>query len=248
MITAGASGIGAAIAGAFINSGAKVAVCDIDSKAIDNFKQSYPSALTIEADVSDPDMVSRVAARTLVELGGLDVLVNNAGIAGPTARVEDVSLEEWQHVLAVNLTAPFLFLRALASHFKSQQSGCIINISSTSTRHAIPNRVAYVASKFGLEGLSASLARELGPFGVRCNVISPGFVDNERGRKIVARLAETRGESAAAIEAEVLNFISLRRKVGMPEIGGVCLFLASEQASAITGQIIPVDGNVEWEA
>ncbi len=247
-MTAGAGGIGAAIATAFAQAGARVAVCDIDPSALANFAASHPEALAIRADVSDVEQVDSIRERVLAEFGGLDVLINNAGIAGPTAEVGEVELEQWNQVLAVNLTGPFLTIRAFADSFKQQGAGCIINVSSTSARHAIPRRTPYVASKCGLEGLSASVAREMGTYGVRSNVIAPGFVDNERSTRIIARLAEARGVAADSVEAEALAFITLRRKVQMKEIAGVCQFLASDQAAAITAQVIPVDANVEWES
>lgn len=248
LVTAGGSGIGAAIAAAFAQAGAKVAVCDIDERALAGFAASQPNTLAIRANVSDADEVGAVYERVVSEFGGLDVLVNNAGIAGPTAEVGDVTVEQWRQVMAVNLTGPFLTIRAFAETFKRQGVGCIINVSSTSARHAIPRRTPYVASKCGLEGLSASVAREMGPHGIRSNVIAPGFVDNERSTRIIARLAEARGVDAQSVEAEALAFISLRRKVQMEEIAGVCQFLASDQAAAITAQVIPVDANVEWES
>ncbi len=202
----------------------------------------------MRADVSSQDDVAQLHDQVMSRFGGLDVLVNNAGIAGPIASVEQVSLDDWCRVMAVNLTGPFLLIRAFTDQFKAQRSGCIINVSSTSSRQAIPQRTPYVVSKRGLEGLSATVARELGPFGIRCNVIAPGFVDNDRSTQVIARLAEARGVAAEHVEAEAVQFISLRRKIGMAEIGGVCQFLASAQAAAITGQIIPVDGNVEWES
>lgn len=248
MITAGASGIGAAIAQAFLSTGARVAVCDVDSVALDAFSAKHPKALSIRGDVSSPKNVEEISAQVLSAFGGLDVLINNAGIAGPTAEVGDVGFEQWERVIAVNLTGPFLMIAAFAEAFKTQRCGCIINVSSSSARHAIPCRTPYVASKCGLEGLSASVARELGPHGVRSNVIAPGFVDNERSTQIIARLAEARGVSTESVEKEALQFITLRRKVRMEEIAAVCQFLASDQAGAITGQVIPVDANVEWES
>ena len=247
LVTAGANGIGAAIARGFVAEGARVAVCDIDAEAVRAFGRANPQVLAIQADVAVPAAVTAVTTQTLDALGGLDVLVNNAGVPGPTAPVDEVGIDEWQRVLAVNLTGPFLFIRALTGLFKAQRHGCIINISTTSTRHVIPFRTPYVASKAGLEGLSGSVARELGPYGVRSIVVAPGFVDNERTCGVIARLAKARGLSPQAMEAELLRFISLRRKIEMREIADVCVFLASDRAAAMSGQVIAVDGNVEWE-
>jgi NAD(P)-dependent dehydrogenase (short-subunit alcohol dehydrogenase family) len=247
LITAGASGIGAAIAARFVTDGARVAVCDVDPSAVSEFSEAYPGVLAITSDVARESEVERTATAVLNEFGHVDVLVNNAGIAGPTTQIEDLAVAEWQRVLAVNLTGAFLFIRALTPQFKRRRAGCIVNVSTVSTRHHIPNRAAYVASKSGLEGLSGAVARELGPYGVRCNVVAPGFVDNARTRGVVDRVAARRGVSAAQVESEVLQYISLRRKVQMTEIADLCAFLAGPGAAALTGQIISVDGNVEWE-
>ena len=246
LVTAAASGIGAAIAQEFLKRGDQLAICDIDRKALEALDQ-HAGVLLFPADIGRAEEVNGVTAELLRRWGGVDVLVNNAGVAGPTAAIEDVELDAWQQTIAVNLTGAFLFIRALARGFKDQGSGCIINVSSTSTRHAIPQRSPYVASKAGLEGLTRSVARELGPHGVRCNAVLPGFVDNARSRRVIATLAHVRGIAPEVLEQDALRFISLHRKIQVQEIADLCAFLASPAAAGITGQLIAIDGNVEWE-
>jgi NAD(P)-dependent dehydrogenase (short-subunit alcohol dehydrogenase family) len=130
---------------------------------------------------------------------------------------------------------------------KANGGGSIINFSTCSTRTGIPFRAPYIASKAGVEGLTRNAARELGPFGIRCNAILPGIINNERFNFIVARNAAATGRSAAEIEHDYLKYVSLRTKVELPELAEMVLFLASDAGKKITGELIAVSGNMEWE-
>lgn len=244
LVTAGASGIGWAIAESFLDAGDTVHVCDIAADALDAL--DFPGVRLVRhlADVADPDAV----ARLVNAIGGdLEVLVNNAGIAGPRAMIEDTDEAEWQRTLAINLTGAFLVTKHAARTMKAAGRGVIVNISTATVRTGLPQRSAYVASKHGLMGLTQNLARELGPFGIRVNAVLPGLIDNPRGRALVQRLADEQGKAFAEVEAEFLRYISMRAWIDPREIGAIAVFLSSDAAQHVTGQFIAVDGGVEWE-
>ena len=235
-ITAAGSGIGLAVARAFAAQGARVHVCDIDAAAVR--AASAEGLMAAEVDVADPD-------GTLEALGGLDVLVNNAGIAGPTALVEDVATEEWERCLAIGVTSHYRTCARVIPSMKAARAGSIINISSTAGQYGIGMRAPYVAAKWAVIGLTKTLAIELGPYDVRANAICPGSVDGIRMRDVIAREATARGASSEAVEREYLEGQSIARFVQPDEIADTCLFLASDAARMISGQAIAVDGHTE---
>ncbi|MBB4631590.1 SDR family oxidoreductase [Sphingosinicella soli] len=242
-VTAGAANIGLAIAHIFADGGWKVSICDVDRTAIDSACQARPEIAGHCVDVADADAVAAFAAA----IGPVDVLINNAGVAGPIGDIETNTSDDWARCFAVNVQGAFHMVRAFVPAMKRAGAGAIINISTASAITGLPGRTAYVASKWAIEGMTRNLARELGPAGIRVNAIRPGFMDTERMRMLMARAAEARGVSVADVEAEALGFISLRTKIQPSEIGETALFLASDAARHITGQIIGVDGNCEWE-
>jgi NAD(P)-dependent dehydrogenase (short-subunit alcohol dehydrogenase family) len=248
LVTGGGSGIGLAIAARFLADSASVHVADLSPEALSAARIAHPGLTRSQVDVADPVQVDRLFGEALAALGGLDVLVNNCGIAGPAAPLEAISPEDWDRTLRVNLSGMFYCLRLAAPVFKAQRSGCIINIATTSAKTGIPNRLPYVASKAGVLGLSYNAARELGPWNIRCNAILPGLIDNARGRGIVKRLAAERHQTEAEVEADFLAHISLRTWIRPEEVAEAAVFLASDRARHITGQEIAVDGNVEWES
>ena len=247
VVTAGASGIGLAIAEVFLARGARVAICDVDPAALAGAAQAHPGLMTGQVDVGDAAQVDRFAAQVVDAMGGVDVLVNNAGVAGPRGPIEENDPDEWARCFQVNVGGAFHFIRALTPVMRRQGGGSIINISTASTVTGLPNRCAYVSSKWALEGLTKNAARELGPANIRVNAIRPGFMDNPRMRGLMAKAAEERGLSVAEVETEALGYISLRTKIQPSEIGEMAAFLASDAALHVTGQIIGVDGNAEWE-
>lgn len=247
IITAGAAGIGRGIAAAFLDAGAAVCICDIDEAALLRAASEDPRLMCVTADVSVAEEVERLVRTAGERLGGVDVVVNNAGIAGPTALLEDISIEDWTRTFAVNVHGPFLLTRAVIPQMKSRGGGCIVNISTASTVTGLPRRAPYIASKFAVEGLTRNAARELGPFNIRVNAIRPGFMDTPRMQGIMQRYAAERGASVEEVEREALRFISLRAKIEPREIGDMAVYLCSQAARHITGQIIGVDGNSEWE-
>lgn len=247
IVTAGGSGIGRAIVDRFAAAGAHVHTCDVRQEFLDDVTASHDRVSGSLADVGVPGDVENLVAAAADTMGGIDVLVNNAGIGGPRAALEDISYEDWDRTIGVNLNGMFYCIKNVAPHMKAQNSGCIVNISTASAKVALPMRSPYVASKVGVLGLTHTVAREYGPFGIRCNSILPGLIDNPRGRGIVANQAKERAISVEEREAEFLEFISLKCWIDPTEVGDLAVFLASDAGRHITGQDIGMDGNVEWE-
>ncbi len=173
LVTAAATGIGATVAARFAAEGAAVYVCDVDEEALADYLAGQPGISGVVADVADPAEVDGLVAAATGELGGLDVLVNNAGVAGPVAPVEDMDVEGWRRTLDVNLTGAFLCVRAAVPHLKAAGGGSIAVMSSNAGKMGLPFRAPYVATRWGLIGLVKTLAMELGPFGIRVNAVCP---------------------------------------------------------------------------
>jgi NAD(P)-dependent dehydrogenase (short-subunit alcohol dehydrogenase family) len=245
LITAGAGGAGLAIARAFAKAGKRVAVCDIDAAAV--AKAGEEGILAIRADCSLEAEVEAVFRTVEAENGAVQVLVNNVGIAGPTASIENVTLRDWERTLNVNLTGHFLCIRRAVPQMKAARSGLIVNISSASAKVGLPLRAPYVASKGAVVSLSMTLARELGPSGIRVNAILPGAIRGERIKRVIREKAVTLKIETSEYERSLLRYISLRTMVDPEDIAAMAIFLASEAGCRITGQAIGVDGNVEWE-
>jgi len=242
-ITAAASGIGLAVARAFAAQGGDVHVCDVDTEAV--AAAAAEGLVATQVDVADLAALDRWIDGVLDRLGGLDVLVNNAGIAGPTALVEDVAAEEWEHCLAVGLTSHYRTCARVIPAMKAARSGSIVNISSTAGQFGLGMRAPYAAAKWAVIGLTKTLAIELGPYGVRANAICPGSVDGERMRSVIEREAAARGASSEEVTLEYVGGQSIARWVQPDEIADMCVFLASDAARMVTGQAIAVDGHTE---
>lgn len=247
LVSAGGGGIGATMARAFHEAGARVHVCDIDRAALDRLAAERPGITTSMADAAVPADVDRVFDDVQAALGGLDVLVNNAGIAGPTAAIEDITPAGWERTISVNLNGQYHFARRAVPLLKrSQASPCVIAIGSVAGRLGYAYRTPYASSKWAIVGLVKSLAIELGPVGVRVNAILPGTVEGERMNGVIADRAATAGISAEAMRELYLQKISLRRMVSADDVAAMALFLCSPAARNVTGQAISVDGNVEY--
>ena len=244
LVTAGASGIGAAIARAFLDADAQVLICDIDQTALDRFAADHPQVKTLRADVSDEAQVAALFAAVTDQLRGLDVLVNNAGISGPTGPVDDIPLDAIRQTLDVNLMGQFLVTRHAAALLR-ESAGTILNISSVAGRLGYGLRTPYAAAKWGIVGLTESLAKEMGPDGIRVNAILPGVVRGARIEGVIRDRAIAQGISYAEMEAQYLANISLRRMVEPEDIAATALFLTSPGGRNISGQAISVCGNVE---
>lgn len=244
-MTAAARGIGRSIATAFLAAGARVHICDVDEGAIRSFEDDFPDARAACVDLAEPASVDSWLDDAIGDLGGVDVLVNNAGTKGPTAFVEDVTVDEWRTCLAVALDSHFQCARRVAPLMKAQGSGAIVNLSSMAGLVGYGMRSPYAAAKWAVVGLTKSLAIELGPHNVRCNCICPGSVSGDRMDRVAAAEAEIRGMPVDAVTAEYVAGQSIKRFVEPDEIAQLCLFLASSAASMITGQAIAIDGHSE---
>lgn len=247
VVTAGAGGAGYGIAEGFSANGARVAVCDVDEAALAAARTAHPDWITLAADVGDVAAVDRFFDRVLADFGVLDVLINNAGIAGPVAVAEDVTPEDWDRTLGVNLRGPFLCARRAIPAMKAAKAGAIINISSTSARTGLPRRLPYVVSKAGVVSLTHNLARELGPYGIRVNSILPGAIRGERIKRVVNAKAEALGITPAEYERDMLRYISMGVMVDPADLAAMAMFLASPAGRFVSGQQIGVCGDAEYE-
>lgn len=246
IVTAGGSGIGRIIAERFAQLGSEVLCCDVDPERVALLDAGVPSIVTAVADVSRSEDVDRLFRLADAQMGGVDVLVNNAGIAGPVAYVEEVPLEDWRRTLDVNLTGAFLCAQRVAPILKQQHSGCIINMSSQYGLFGGPTRSPYVASKWGLIGLTKTLAMELGPFGIRVNAVCPGAVEGERLERVLREEAFKKGTTRDDLREEWVRGCSLRTFVTPEDVAATVLFLASRGGAHISGQALAVDGHTEW--
>jgi NAD(P)-dependent dehydrogenase (short-subunit alcohol dehydrogenase family) len=245
LVTAGASGIGRAIAEAFAAAGARVGLCDMDAAALDDARAAMPGAVAVEADVTDDSAVAGLAAAMERELGGLDVVVNNAGIAGPTDHIEAITADDWRRTIEVNLNGQYLVAAHTVPMLKRVGEGALINIASVAGRLGYAYRTPYAASKWGVVGLSASLAKELGPDGIRVNAILPGIVRGPRIERVIDARARAVGVEYAEMERRYLDKVSLRRMVEPEDVASMALFLCAPGGRNISGQALSVCGNVE---
>jgi NAD(P)-dependent dehydrogenase (short-subunit alcohol dehydrogenase family) len=248
IVTAGAAGIGRAIAAGFRGEGARVWVCDADAGAVAAVAAAFPDIGAEVCDVTDRPAVAAFFARATADLGGLDVLVNNAGIAGPTAAVDDVAPEEWDRTLDVCLTGQFNFARLAAPLLRDSANASIINVSSVAGRCGFALRSPYAAAKWGVIGFTKSLAIELGRDGVRVNAILPGIVAGDRQRRVLEAKAQRLGKTFAEVEAAAFGYTSIAEYVTPEQIADQCLFIASPRGRTISGQALSVCGDTRMLA
>jgi len=243
LVTAGAAGIGLQMARTFVTNGARVQVCDIDEKAL----ASLPKEIfRIKADVTSLADVERLFEEVKNNLGGLDVLINNAGVAGPTGKVEEIRPEDWDRCIAVDLNAMFYVTRKAMPLIKAAGGGSIINLSSIAGRFGFAMRTPYSAAKWAVVGFTQSLAAEAGADQVRVNCIQPGIVEGERVDRIIADKARALGVSAAQVREKMVEGSALRTTVTAQDVANTALFLASDAGRHISGQSIPVCGGVRY--
>ncbi len=245
LVTAGAGGIGLKIAECLEGFGARVFVCDVSEEALDAFGERHPDAGRIRADVSDEDDVDGMFAAVGEQLGGLDALINNAGIAGPTGGVEDIDPKDWRRCIDVCLTGQFLCARRAVPMLKAAGGGSIVSMSSAAGRFGYAFRTPYSSAKFGLIGFTESLAKELGPHNIRVNAIRPGIVEGPRMFGVIQDRADQVGIPYEDMEADYLKKISLRRMVTANDVANMVAFLLSNAGANISGQSIGIDGNME---
>jgi NAD(P)-dependent dehydrogenase (short-subunit alcohol dehydrogenase family) len=245
LVTAGASGIGRAIVEVLVEAGARVHTCDIDEGAIRELHGAQPSVGITVADVADEGQVDRLYENVQAQLGGLDALVNNAGIAGPTAPIEEIALGDWQACINVDLTGQFLCTRRAVPLLKAAGGGAIVNMSSVAGRLGYAFRTPYSAAKWGAIGMTESLAKELGPSNISVNAILPGVVEGPRIERVISARAEQLGITYEEMEKQYLGKVSLRRMVSPYDVAHLALFLISPLGRNVSGQSLSVCGNVE---
>ena len=245
LITAGGGGIGLAIARAFHAQGARVFICDIDDAALARAVAELPGLMARRCDVADRVAVGAMVAAAVQCLGGLDVLVNNAGIGGPTRPVHELDPDDWDAVLRVNLTGAFDVTRHAIPHLIGAGRGVILNMASAAGRFGYPNRSPYSTSKWGLIGLTKTLAMELGDHSIRVNAIAPGAVAGERAERVFQGRAQLSGRSVEEEKRLGLANQSLKELVSPEDIAQLAVFLASDAGKSISGQVFPIDGNLQ---
>lgn len=245
LITAAASGIGYAFAKAFVENGARVHICDIKKNLLADCKKTLPHIGTTLADIADPAQVDRMFEEALAHLGGLDVLINNAGIAGPTAAVEDVTPEEWDRTMAININGQFYCARRAVPLIKAAGGGSIINMASSAGILGYPMRSPYAASKWAVIGLTKTLAMELGEFDIRVNAICPNAVEGPRMDAVITAEAQAKGISEKEVYERLVEGTSMRTFVSTDDVANLVLFLCSAAGNKISGQALSVDGHTE---
>lgn len=244
VVTAGAAGIGRVIADAFDGVGAKLHVCDISQDALDACNSDHPDWGYTLCNVADEAQVATLFKEVETTLGGLDVLINNAGIAGPTGGVDKIDPKEWDMTVAINLNGQFYSAHYAVPLLKSSANASIICMSSVAGRLAYANRTPYAATKWAIRGLTESLAAELGPHGIRVNALLPGIVEGPRIENVIRARAENENVSFEEMRDRYKNMASLGRMVTAEDVAHQALFLCSPLGRNISGQSISIDGHV----
>lgn len=240
LVTAGAAGIGRGIVEAFVEEGARVFTCDLDEAGL----ATLPAGVgRRRADVADRADVAALFDAALAELGGLDILVNNAGIAGPTGRLDEINPEDWDRCLEVCLSSQFNCARLAIPHLRKSANASIVNLSSAAGKHGFALRAPYAAAKWGVIGLTKSLAIELGDDGIRVNAILPGLVAGDRQRRVLEAKAQQKGIPFSEMEALAFSFTSIKEYVTARQLADQVMFLCSPRGRTISGQAISVDGD-----
>ena len=245
VVTAGASGIGLAIARLLHAQGCRLAICDISQDALDAALAVLPGAVALRADVSSEADVDAFFALVAQSLGGLAALDTKPGSAGPTGGVEDISPQDWRRCIDIGLTGQFLCTRLGTPMLKAAGGGSIVNMSSSAGRHGYAYRTPYASAKFGVIGLTQSLAKELGPANIRVNAILPGIVSGPRMEGVIRDRASQLGIPYDQMEERYLEKVSLRRMVSPDDVAAMVAFLLADAGRNISGQSLGVDGNVE---
>ena len=245
LITGAGSGIGKVMAQHFEKAGARIWICDADTNNLEQSLKENPDWNGTPCDVSDENQVDQLFKEMSDSFGGLEILVNNAGIAGPTAPVEKIDPDEWRRSVGVNLNGAFYCTRLATPLLKNSPKASIINISSVAGRLGFARRLPYASTKWAMIGFTESLAKELGPSGIRVNALLPGIVEGPRIEGVFQARAESEGVPYEEVRDRVLNNVSMKRMVSAGDVAEMAVFLCSEAGKNISGQSISVCGNVE---
>jgi NAD(P)-dependent dehydrogenase (short-subunit alcohol dehydrogenase family) len=220
----------------------------VDEKALDRLAHGDPSLTWTRCDVASRDQVAQFFEEGIGILGGLDCLVNNAGIAGPTGRVDEIDPEEWDRCLAVDLTGQFNCVRLAVPHLRRSKNASIMNVSSLAGRLGFAMRTPYASAKWGVVGLSRSLAIELGPDNIRVNALLPGIIAGERQKRVLNAKAQARGVTFEEMERLAFSFTSLKEYVTPQQLADLVTFVASPKGRMISGQSLSVCGDTNMLA
>jgi NAD(P)-dependent dehydrogenase (short-subunit alcohol dehydrogenase family) len=245
VLTGAASGIGLVMAKRFSELGDRVALCDSSHAHLAAAQAALPNAITALADVTDEGQMQQFFAQVSAGFAGVDIFISNSGTGGPAGPLDALQYDAWQACLAVNLNGAFLGARWASEMMRAQGAGVILFMSSSSGLHGVPMRSPYVAAKWGLIGLTKTLAMELGPSGVRVNAICPGAVEGDRMQHVLEIEANATGRSLEEMRQQYSQGVSLRRFVSPEDIADMAVFLSSEAARQVTGQALAVDGHTE---
>ncbi len=245
LITGAGSGIGKVMAQHFEKAGARIWICDADTNNLEQSLKENPDWNGTPCDVSEENQVDQLFKEMSDSFGGLEILVNNAGIAGPTAPVEEIDPDEWRRSVGVNLNGAFYCTRLATPLLKNSPKASIINISSVAGRLGFARRLPYASTKWAMIGFTESLAKELGPSGIRVNALLPGIVEGPRIEGVFQARAESEGVPYEEVRDRVLNNVSMKRMVSAGDVAEMAVFLCSEAGKNISGQSISVCGNVE---
>ena len=245
LITGAGSGIGQVMAQHFEKAGARIWICDADTNNLEQSLKENPDWNGTPCDVSEENQVDQLFKEMSDSFGGLEILVNNAGIAGPTAPVEEIDPDEWRRSIGVNLNGAFYCTRLATPLLKNSPKASIINISSVAGRLGFARRLPYASTKWAMIGFTESLAKELGPSGIRVNALLPGIVEGPRIEGVFQARAESEGVPYEEVRDRVLNNVSMKRMVSAGDVAEMAVFLCSEAGKNISGQSISVCGNVE---
>lgn len=243
LITAGAGGIGLAIAKAFAADGARVHIADINAEAVQAITAQYTAISATVGDISKPESLDTLFSDVQTHLGGLDVLINNAGIAGATAPVAEYPIDTWNAVVNLNLTGTFMVTQRAIPLLKQSSAGSIIVMSSLAGRFGYPNRVAYSTTKWGLVGFTKTLSLELGPHGITANSIHPGAVDGPRLQSVFEGRAKVSGRTVDEETDLAMANQAVKKFIDPADIAALTLFLAGPYARTISGQMFPIDSD-----
>jgi NAD(P)-dependent dehydrogenase (short-subunit alcohol dehydrogenase family) len=243
LVTAGANGIGRAISEAFAREGAGVHICDVDDAALKAMAKAHPKITASTCDVAKRDQVAKLFAEATAALGGLDCLVNNAGIAGPTGRIEEINPEDWDRCLDIDLTGQFNCARLAIPLLKLSNNASMMNVSSQAGKHGFPMRAPYAAAKWGVIGFTKTAAIELGGHGIRVNALLPGIVSGDRQRRVLEAKAQARGISYAEMEDLAFANTSIKEYVTPEQLADLVVFTASPRGRTISGQSLSVCGD-----
>lgn len=245
IVTAGARGIGYVIAKALMGEGARVYICDIDQAAINAACESVPGLEGSVCDVSDRSSLNAFFASALGKLGGIDCLINNAGIAGPTARIDAIAPADWDKTLAVNITGQFNCVRLAVPELAKSGNASIVNLSSAAGRLGFALRTPYAAAKWAVVGFTKSLSIELAPLGIRVNAILPGVVEGERQNRVLTEKAAAQNISFEEMKNKVLAQASIKEFITPQQLANYILFLISPLARTTSGQAISICGDLQ---